>query len=55
MTLAANGTSLVQPLTQLLRIRQEDKIPQAEVATSQSEAQKAELEVVLEVHETYNA
>ena len=52
-TLVTSGTSLVQPLTQLLRIRQENKIAQAEVATSQSEVRKAELEVVLKVHEMY--
>src|SRR5262245_18488984 len=37
-TLVTSGTSIVQPLTQLLRIRQENKIVQAEVAASQSEA-----------------
>jgi len=52
-TLLTSGTSLVQPLTQLLRIKQENKIAQAEVATSQSEVRKAELEVTLKVHEMY--
>jgi outer membrane protein TolC len=52
-TLVTSGTSLVQPLTQLLRIRQENKIAQAEVATSQSDVRKAELEVTLKVHEMY--
>jgi outer membrane protein TolC len=52
-TLVASGTSIVQPLTQLLRIRQENKIVQAEVATSQAEAKKAEVEVALKVHEMY--
>ena len=54
-TLVGSGTSLIQPLTQLLRIRQENKVVQAEVATSQSEVKKAELEVSLKVHETYYA
>jgi outer membrane protein TolC len=54
-TLVASSTSLVQPLTQLLRIRQENKVAQAEVATSQSEVKKAELEVTLKVHEMYYA
>ena len=52
-TLVTSGTSLVQPLTQLLRIRQQNKVAQAEVATAQSEARKAELEVALKVHEMY--
>ncbi len=52
-TLLISGTSLVQPLTQLLRIKQENKIAQAEVATSQSEVRKAELEVTLKVHQMY--
>jgi len=55
LTLVTSGTSLVQPLTQLLRIRQENKIAQAEIATSQSEVRKAELEVALKVHEMYYA
>ena len=54
-TLVTSGTSLAQPLTQLLRIRQENKVAQAEIATSQSEARKAELEVALKVHEMYYA
>ena len=54
-TLVTSGTSLAQPLTQLLRIRQENKVAQAEIATSQSDARKAELEVALKVHEMYYA
>ena len=53
LNLVLSGTSLVQPLTQLLRIKQENKIAQAEVATSQSEVKKAEVEVALKVHEMY--
>jgi outer membrane protein TolC len=53
LNLVTSGTSLVQPLTQLLRIKQENKIAQAEVATSQSEVRKAELEVTVKVHEMY--
>ena len=52
-TLIASGTSLVQPLTQLLRIRQENKIVQAEVATSLAEVRRAEVDVALKVHEMY--
>jgi outer membrane protein TolC len=52
-TLVTSGTTLAQPLTQLLRIRQENKVAEAEVATSQSEVRKAELEVALKVHEMY--
>ena len=54
-TLVGSGTSLNQPLTQLLRIRQENKVAEAEVATSRDEARKAEVEVVLKVHEIYYA
>jgi outer membrane protein TolC len=42
-------------LTQLLLIRQENKVAQAEVAASQSDLRKAELEVTLKVHEIYYA
>ena len=54
-TLVGSGTSLTEPLTQLLRIRQENKVAEAEVATSRDEARKAELEVALKVHEMYYA
>jgi outer membrane protein len=54
-TLVGSGTSIAQPLTQLLRIRQENKMADAEVASSQSEARKAEVEVALKVHEMYYA
>jgi outer membrane protein TolC len=50
-----SGTSLTEPLTQLLRIRQENRIAQADVATSRSEVRKSELDVAVEVHEVYYA
>lgn len=54
-TLVGSGTSLSQPLTQLLRIRQENKLAEAEVASSEDEARKTEVEVALKVHEIYYA
>jgi outer membrane protein TolC len=54
-TLVASGTQLTQPLTQLIRVRQENKVAEADVASSQSEARKAEVEVALKVHELYYA
>jgi outer membrane protein TolC len=50
-----SGTSLTEPLTQLLRIRQKNRVAQANVATSRSEVRKSELDVALEVHQMYYA
>jgi outer membrane protein TolC len=52
-TLLSSGTMIAQPLTQLLRIHQENRIAAAEVATSQDELKNAEDEIVLEVHTLY--
>jgi outer membrane protein TolC len=52
-TLISSGTMIAQPLTQLLRIHQENRIAAAEVASSRAELKNAEDEVALEVHTLY--
>jgi outer membrane protein TolC len=52
-TFVTSGTSLTQPLTQLIRIRQANRIAASEVATSRDEVKKAENEVAVRVHELY--
>jgi len=54
-TLFSSGTMLAQPLTQLLRIRQENRIAAAETATSRDDLKNAENEVALQVHSLYYA
>jgi len=54
-TLFSSGTMLAQPLTQLLRIRQENRIAAAEAATSRDDLKNAENEVALQVHSLYYA
>jgi outer membrane protein TolC len=46
-------TQISQPLTQLIRIRQENRIAAAEVAISSADVQKAENQVALNVHSLY--
>lgn len=52
-TLYSSGTMLAQPLTQLLRIRQENRVAAAETATSRDDLKNAENEVALQVHSLY--
>ncbi len=52
-TLFSSGTTIAQPLTQLLRIHQENRIAAAEVATSRDELKNAENEIALQVHTLY--
>lgn len=52
-TLVSSGTMIAQPLTQLLRIHQENRIAAAEVATSRDELKSTEDEIALEVHTLY--
>jgi len=54
-TLFSSGTMIAQPLTQLLRIRQENRVAAAEAATSRDDLKNAENEVALEVHSLYYA
>jgi outer membrane protein TolC len=53
LTLFSSGTTIAQPLTQLLRIHQENRIAAAEVATSRDELKNAENEIALQVHTLY--
>jgi len=52
-TLYSSGTMIAQPLTQLLRIHQENRAAAAEIATSRDEVKNGENEVALEVHTLY--
>ena len=54
-TFVTSGTSLAQPLTQLIRIRQANRIATSEVAASREEVRKAENEVAVTVHQLYYA
>ena len=54
-TFVTSGTTLAQPLTQLIRIHQANRIAKSEVAGSRDEVKKAETEVALRVHELYYA
>ena len=52
-TFVVSGSSVTQPLTQLLRIHQANRIAQADTATSRLDAKKAENEIALQVHGLY--
>jgi outer membrane protein TolC len=52
-TLYSSGTMLAQPLTQLIRIHQENRIAAAEVATSRDDLKNTENEIALQVHALY--
>jgi outer membrane protein TolC len=52
-TFYASGTQLSQPLTQLIRIHDANRIASAEVAISRDDLKKAENEVALQVHSLY--
>jgi outer membrane protein TolC len=53
LTLFSSGTMLSQPLTQLLRVHQQNLIAAAEVANSRDELKQAENQVALQVHTLY--
>jgi len=53
LTLYSSGTQLSQPLTQLIRIRDANRIAAAEVAISREDLKKVENEVALQVHSLY--
>src|SRR5580698_11496833 len=52
-TLYTSGTQLSQPLTQLIRIRDANRIAAADIAISREDLKKAENGVALEVHSLY--
>jgi outer membrane protein TolC len=49
----SSGTQVSQPLTQLIRIRQANRIAAAEVAISRDDLKKEENQVALDVHSLY--
>jgi outer membrane protein TolC len=53
LTLYSSGTQISQPLTQLIRIQQANRIAAAEVAISRDDLKKAENQVALDVHTLY--
>ena len=55
LTFYSSGTQISQPLTQLIRIRQANRIAAAEIAISRDDLKKAENQVALEVHTRYFA
>lgn len=52
-TLVSSGTMIAQPLTQLIRIHEANRIAAAEVAVSRDDLKKAENQVALQVHSLY--
>lgn len=52
-TLYSSGTTIAQPLTQLLRVRQENRAATAEIASSRGELKSVENDVALQVHALY--
>jgi outer membrane protein TolC len=52
-TLYSSGTTIAQPLTQLLRIHQENRAAAAEIAGSRDELRNDENDVALQVHALY--
>jgi outer membrane protein TolC len=52
-TFVSSGTMLAQPLTQLIRVRAQNRIAAAEVATSRNDLKKAENQVAIQVHTLY--
>ena len=52
-TIVSSGTMIAQPLTQLIRIHDANRIAAAEVAVSRDDLKKAENQVALQVHNLY--
>ena len=52
-TLVVSSTTLVQPITPLIRVRQANRIAASEIAASRDDLKKAENEVALQVHQLY--
>ena len=52
-TLFSSGTQISQPLTQLIRIHDANRVAAADVAVSRDDLKKAETEVALQVHTLY--
>jgi outer membrane protein TolC len=52
-TFISSGTQISQPLTQLIRIHDANRIAAAEVAVSRDDLKKAETQIALQVHNLY--
>jgi outer membrane protein TolC len=52
-TIYSSGTMISQPLTQLIRIHQQNRIAAADVAISRDDVKKAENEIAVQVHTLY--
>jgi multidrug efflux pump subunit AcrB/outer membrane protein TolC len=52
-TMLLTSTTLSQPLTQLFKIREADKMAEADHRIAKSDARKSELEIILNVHQIY--
>jgi outer membrane protein TolC len=52
-TLFSSGTMIAQPLTQLMRIHQQNRIAAIEVAISRDDLKQAENEIAVQVHTLY--
>jgi outer membrane protein TolC len=52
-TFASNGTGVVQPLTQLLKIKAATDVARAEVDAARGKARRTENEIALKVHQLY--
>ena len=52
-TVETSGTTLVQPLTQLIRIHQSNRIAASEAAISRDDVKRAENELAVKVHQLY--
>jgi outer membrane protein TolC len=52
-TFYSSGTMIAQPLTQLIRIHQANRVADAEVAVSRDDVKKAENQIALQVHALY--
>jgi outer membrane protein TolC len=52
-TFASNGTGVVQPLTQLLKIKAANDVARAEVDAARGKARRTENEIALKVHQLY--
>jgi outer membrane protein TolC len=52
-TLFSSGTMIAQPLTQLIRIHQQNRIAAADVTISRDDVKKAENDIAVQVHTLY--
>ncbi len=52
-TVETIGTGLTQPLTPLIRVRQQNRIAASEVLASRDDVKKAENQIAVKVHEAY--